>query len=245
MFIYKLTFASGKIYIGQTVKTVEHRFNHHRNNVNAGSALPVHNAWRKHGAPSVEVLMACATLDDLNQAEARLIAEFGSVAPNGYNLSLGGSNAPKHPDTRAKISARRVGFSYSDEQKAVFARATAEKWRDPEYRAKVKAGVAASFTEERRRLISESSKAAWARRKANGYKMPEQQVEAMRNRVASPETKAKMSAAAKARKRAPLSAEARAKIAAKAKAFWADPDNARTRKAQLAAAKLAKKESQS
>lgn len=209
MLVYRLTFSSGKIYIGQTVKAVEHRLNHHRNNVTAGSSLPVHNAWRKHGEPSVDVLMACATLDELNEAEARLIAEHCCIVPNGYNLSLGGNNAPKHPNTRAKISAKRTGFRYTDEQKEVFRRATAAKWQDPEYRARVTSGVEASFTAERRASI-----AAHAKRIHTGKIVSDETRAKLRARVVSDETRAKMSAAAKGKPKAPRSAETKAKISA-------------------------------
>lgn len=231
MFIYKLTFASGKVYIGQTIKTVEHRFNHHRNCMSAGSKIPVHAAWRKHGEPTVECLGQYPDLVALNAAEVAAIAAHGSIAPGGYNIALGGdNNGTSHPLARAKMSASSTGKVATDETRAKVAAASKAHWEDPAYREKVLTGVAASFTPERRASMSEVAK-----RVHTGRKKSPEHVAKMKARIVSAETRAKMSAAAKGKPKAPRSEETKAKLAANTKAFWADPARAAERAAQIAA----------
>ncbi len=63
--IYKLTSPSGKIYIGQTKKTAEHRWDQHRNVANNDKCKDTHraiyNAIRKYGWENFEkeIIMEC------------------------------------------------------------------------------------------------------------------------------------------------------------------------------------------
>jgi group I intron endonuclease len=102
--LYLLTFASGKHYVGVTeCKTLESRLHRHRYSAKSGSKLPVHMAWRKHGAPVAEIL---ATFDDdgLYQAEIDEIAKRNTIVPNGYNILVGGQKSPAlNPDVAQKI----------------------------------------------------------------------------------------------------------------------------------------------
>jgi hypothetical protein len=220
MIIYLLTFASGKKYLGQTIKSLKTRLNNHRQNMRLGSTLPVHNAWRAYGEPVVEVLERCESQDALNAAEIRLISERNLLVPNGYNLAAGGMNGPMHELTRAKISAKATGRLYSDEAKARVSAASLLKWQSQEYREKVRAGVDASFTPERRAHLSVVAKAFHTGRK----KTPEH-VAKMANRVFTDEARANMSASAKARVRAPHSAETKARIQKAAKEAWVERKN--------------------
>lgn len=237
MHLYKLTFANGKIYIGQTVKTVEHRFNHHRNTANAGSVLPVHAAWRKYGEPTCELIGSYLSHTALNEAEVAAIARFGCMSPNGYNIALGGHDGTaKSHLVRAKMSAAKMGKTLTAEAKAKLADASAKNWTNPVYREKVRAGIAASFTEERRAAIAEH-----AQRVHTGKIVSEETRAKLRGRVISEETRAKMSAAAKTRIRAPHNDDVRAKIAEGARRSWAAGDvgkTARRREAIRAALKL-------
>ena len=107
--LYRLDFASGKSYIGITEKTAEHRFKGHRTSLRLGAKALVYKAWRKYGEPKLTVL---AIVEDceLSATEIRAIAIFKTLAPNGYNLSMGGHLAPsKHPEVAAKISRSQMG----------------------------------------------------------------------------------------------------------------------------------------
>lgn len=91
MVIYKATNkANGKIYIGQTARTLQERMAEHlRHHTTAFD-----KALQKYGADGfvVEQIDTAETLDELNQKEAYWIRFYGCVLPNGYNMCDGGGN---------------------------------------------------------------------------------------------------------------------------------------------------------
>ena len=83
---------TGQRYVGQTIRTVESRFNDHcRDN---RSSRYLSSAIKSHGREmfQVEELFICFTENDLNEMETYFINHFNTLHPNGYNLSLGGHN---------------------------------------------------------------------------------------------------------------------------------------------------------
>lgn len=93
MIIYKLTNEiNGKIYVGQTTRTLEERFNAHKycNTSYIGKAI------HKYGAKNFkkEILAECDTIEELDELEIYFIAKLNSKAPNGYNLTDGGEYHP-------------------------------------------------------------------------------------------------------------------------------------------------------
>lgn len=89
---YKLTSPSGKVYHGITVKSVERRLEQHRYNAIRGLHYPLYKAIRKYGFDSfkVEVLSDSIDADELWALEVAAIAADNSLAPNGYNATVGG-----------------------------------------------------------------------------------------------------------------------------------------------------------
>lgn len=220
-YLYQLTFSNGKAYIGQTVRNMNVRMAQHRTAANRGSNLPVHNAWRKYGEPSVSILLECDCVEQLHQAEIDMIRDCGSLVPNGYNLGLGGETAPsKTPEVAAKIAAKAKGRKIADT--SAVSEGMRLKWSDEEYRQKVSDGLKASWDNDKRQEASGRAKKMWANRKANGWTMPDSTKEKLSKKLFSDETRAKMSAAAKARKDRKHSPETRAKIAAATKKAWQD-----------------------
>lgn len=94
-FVYLLTFANGKVYVGMS-KTDAHgqitnRYRQHANAAKKGERNPVYHAWRKHGAPVQSVLSSHATRDACALAEIDAIQQYDSMNPEkGYNLQPGG-----------------------------------------------------------------------------------------------------------------------------------------------------------
>lgn len=108
--IYRITFANGKSYIGQTIQTLTQRWQKHqsaaRRNKTGGCAL-LNAALRKYGATDckLETLLIC-NVEQLDLYEDRMIDCYNTLAPNGYNLITGGnSNKQMSQQTRAKMSA--------------------------------------------------------------------------------------------------------------------------------------------
>ena len=88
--IYKITnLINNKIYIGQTVHPNKRWKEHQQRAKTHYDDYPIHLAINKYGAKnfSFEILEWTEQYDD---EEARLIKEYNSISPNGYNLIEGG-----------------------------------------------------------------------------------------------------------------------------------------------------------
>jgi hypothetical protein len=199
------------------------RMAQHRTAANRGSNLPVHNAWRKYGEPSVSILLECDCVEQLHKAEIDMIRDCGTLSPNGYNLCLGGETAPsKSPEVAAKIAAKARGRKIADT--SAVSDGVRLNWQNPEYRKKVSEGLKASWNDDRREAASIRIKKMWAQRESIGWSMSDETKDKLSKKVISDETRAKMSAAAKARKDRKHSPETRAKIAAATKKAWQDDE---------------------
>ena len=92
-FIYKITNkVNNKIYVGQTIKTVEKRFQQHKNNSNKDyfSQIVLYQAFRKYGIDN----FICETIEEvenekLDEREKYWIEYYNSYL-EGYNSTLGG-----------------------------------------------------------------------------------------------------------------------------------------------------------
>jgi len=97
MIIYKVTnTVNGKIYIGQTVQTLEKRKDGHEKAAFSDRIKPSYFLWalREHGllAFEWEILQQCNSKKELNAKEIECIQEYNSDNPDiGYNSTLGGS----------------------------------------------------------------------------------------------------------------------------------------------------------
>lgn len=100
---------NGKMYVGQTINTVEKRFgDHSRQNSVIGRAI------RKYGKENFrcEVLKRCASKAEMDAWEKFFIAAICCKIPFGYNVSDGGGGVAgrKHTDEeRAKITVAKKG----------------------------------------------------------------------------------------------------------------------------------------
>jgi len=82
-----------KIYVGQTMRTLEQRFAEH---AKADSLLG--NAIRKYGAEnfSIEILTECETKAELDDKERLYIEKLNYKHPHGYNFCLEQSEQKSH-----------------------------------------------------------------------------------------------------------------------------------------------------
>ena len=84
MIVYKITnLINGKIYIGQTTRTIEERFEEHKY-----AKSYIGKAIRKYGVENfkIGIIEQCQTKEELNERELYWISKCNSKAPNGYNL---------------------------------------------------------------------------------------------------------------------------------------------------------------
>lgn len=81
------------VYIGQTKRSIEKRFQEHATISEANRSLVLARAIQKYGADKfhIELLQdGYRTREELDAAEISYIAEFDSMVPNGYNVAKGG-----------------------------------------------------------------------------------------------------------------------------------------------------------
>lgn len=110
--LYKISGPDERCYIGITSKTAEQRFKGHifESSRKIGSKY-LQNAILKYGkeAFSVKTLVISNDWDYLNDLEVKAIAAYGTIIPNGYNISPGGKQSTSNQETRTKISAALKG----------------------------------------------------------------------------------------------------------------------------------------
>lgn len=102
---------TGKVYVGQTSKTLERRQTWHRYDIKRGESTKFYNAIRKYGWDDFDwiVIEQGIPLGLLGQAEAVTIERYNSIA-YGYNTIPGGLVSPAlSKEVAAKISAARMG----------------------------------------------------------------------------------------------------------------------------------------
>jgi group I intron endonuclease len=114
MIIYKaINKINGKIYIGQTMQTLEGRTSHHYSDARRGKGKTYfHMALLKYQPEDFmwETICCCNSIDELNICEEYWIAFYDSTNRNkGYNLKKGGYNKTHSEETRLKISEGQKG----------------------------------------------------------------------------------------------------------------------------------------
>lgn len=199
--LYKLTFASGKFYVGVTEsESMILRLSQHRYKAKKGSKLPVHLAWVKYGEPLVEIIKF-EYGDNLYLSEIEEIKKLNTIAPNGYNLLEGGQKSPalnkyvakkisistkqryENPQEREKASYNAKNRTYETRKKIsialtgkILSEETKQKIRD--------ANIGKKHTEETKQKMSKAH---------IGKKYSEETLEKMRQaakkRMQSPEAK--------------------------------------------------------
>lgn len=96
---------NNKIYIGQTMYTIERRKSRHRSQVDEGSMTHFHRSWRKYGEHVFEWdILEEIPKEELNNAEIFWIAYFKYIGAGLYNHTIGGAgvNGYKHGEEQLR-----------------------------------------------------------------------------------------------------------------------------------------------
>ena len=113
MIIYKATnIINNKVYIGQTIHTLNHRKRQHERSYSYGKNYLFPRAINKYGKENFkwEVIYVAKDIDELNEKENYYIKLYDSTNPNkGYNLKSGGENSFLHESVKEKISNSQKG----------------------------------------------------------------------------------------------------------------------------------------
>ena len=165
MFIYKITNKiNDKIYIGQTIRSINLRWNEHICSKSGGESI-IKNALLKHGKDNflMEVIYEAKTIEELNSKEEELINKFNSLAPNGYNLRQGGKNRKMSDITKQKMSLgalRRIRTPHSEETKNKMSISSKGKPKSAKHRANLSASLGKPVICNETKTIYPSAKAA-------------------------------------------------------------------------------------
>lgn len=131
LIIYKATnLINGKVYIGQTINTLEYRKNQHFREAKSKRRNTVyfHNALNKYGYENFkfEEIDSANTQEELDEKERYWIKYYDSINKNkGYNLDSGGhSGGIKSEETKRKIGET-----------------TKIKWANPDTAEKMRKGL--------------------------------------------------------------------------------------------------------
>lgn len=130
--IYKITFPSGKVYVGQTSTSLSLRRTRHVNsafNVNSDSYhTKVSRAIRKYGSDNLEwdIVDVCFSRQELDEKERFYIKALDSIR-SGYNISEGGTGGDclknasesvrKHHREKARMNTQKWWNEASSEQR--------------------------------------------------------------------------------------------------------------------------------
>ena len=113
MIIYKATnIINNKVYIGQTIHTLNVRKAQHERSHEYGYKTAFSNAIRKYGKENFiwEVIYETNSIEDLNEKESYYIKYYKSlVTENGYNLKGGGGNDFLTQEVKNKIGEAQLG----------------------------------------------------------------------------------------------------------------------------------------
>src|SRR5210317_176582 len=94
--IYKITSPSNKVYIGQTIHTLEERIKGYKKKSTNCTLLK--RAIDKYGIKMVYEVVETIPDELLDEREIYWIKYYNSLAPNGYNCSTGGNNKKELSD---------------------------------------------------------------------------------------------------------------------------------------------------
>lgn len=202
MELYKLTFPNGKAYIGISTRSAKSRFVSHLLAFNTGKNKSIlYSAWRKHGQPEMRVLAEFTSVDELRAAERAAIADFGTLKPNGYNMTYGGDSNPMEvPEIAKRVGLINRGKKASEETRKLLSSMRAGRELSEYHCARISEG-------QRGRIQSEETRKK-IRAKAIGRK-------------ASEATIKKMSKARMGHKSYPRTDEVREKMAKARADYWA------------------------
>ncbi len=121
--IYKITNTiNEKVYVGQTRKSLELRFERHKaeSRWESRKRMLITQAMKKHGSHNfsiclLEDLGKSASQHDVDLKEAEWGLALLALTPTGYNLKLGKGRGTVSDETRKKISLANKGRIVSDE----------------------------------------------------------------------------------------------------------------------------------
>lgn len=140
MFVYKITnLINEKAYIGLTKETVAQRFARHLGRDRHSRCYALQAAFAKYGKDNfkIETLYEADSYEEMKCVEKGLIAQYGTMSPNGYNLTAGGEGGLgyRHSDAMKKhMSEIKIGKNTWSKGRDLHSHKIAQKLTDAEVR---------------------------------------------------------------------------------------------------------------
>jgi len=154
---------NGKKYIGQTTRDLTERFREHCGNSGTSVSPKLKNAIKKYGKDCfcVDVMWESeeCTQAELDVSEIQLIKEIGTLHPNGYNLTLGGSGGVHSDETKKLLS--KISKEMWENKRDEMVEKRRRQWT-PERRSKLSETLKQGYRDhpERRQLVSSICRSA-------------------------------------------------------------------------------------
>ena len=202
MLVYAITNSvDGRRYIGMTKCALGARWSQHKKSAKAGVKTYLYAAMRKHGFAAFRVEMLAQVMPGFDRGvladlERALIAQEGTLVPNGYNMTPGGDGLPSgeaNPNFGRKASEQRcakIKAGWTDERRAKAVESARKNFHNAETREKVNVALKsesfavkarANWTPERRAAAAERALVLCATRKPWTPERRAAQAERMRN----------------------------------------------------------------
>lgn len=110
--LYKLTYRTGKAYVGLTRRDLWWRVGRHYRNPKS----VIGRALRRHGLEQfdVRVLASNLTLEQACRLEIHFIGKFNTLIPNGYNVAEGGRVSTSISIEQRRLYNYRRKLTWSD-----------------------------------------------------------------------------------------------------------------------------------
>lgn len=143
MIIYKITNkVNGKIYVGQTKKSVEDRFQRHIKAAKKKCNRYLYDAMNHYGYDNfiIEAIETDIEKERIDEREIFWIKELSTLAPNGYNMTKGGGGGytvefwdeERKKELYQKQAEKRKGKTYKWSEEAREVAMLREKSKTPE-----------------------------------------------------------------------------------------------------------------
>lgn len=163
MIIYKIeNKINGKIYIGQTKRTLKERISEH-----IRKKTCVGNAIIKYGIENfaIDVLEERKTLDEINEREMFWIAYYHCKVPNGYNMTDGGDGVcgcHHTEETKLKLSKIKKNLYSEQKEREKTSAAMIKRYENPEeHKKQSECQKGRKHSEETRLKLSIAQKKRW------------------------------------------------------------------------------------
>lgn len=132
-YLYRITIITNqKVYIGQTQDYKQRWRQHKLETKKENPKMIINCAMKKYGIDNClfEVIAICKSWEDANEMETLLVSQYNSLVPNGYNVSNGGSNAPKTEEWKQHMSIQTKKRFAENPQYAIDLRAAQHNYID-------------------------------------------------------------------------------------------------------------------